>query len=233
MPNFSSLLKRNRIFFFLIFYVTLFPAAFWYAFAIFCSCFWLDKFSILRSRRQGAKVGTAISRLSNFFLLICVLVYSVVASYNYAQFPFDNACKLENYSDNDLNGNYILSNGQEVVVSGDTEVYQYCNQELIRFKPVPYPSTSAVQKEYEWMSEGQAQFADIFGWFSIVMFVIVAVAFLFKTFSQLIGKCFRRGYQVRLIRTLNRVCSKSKNFTLNKLPCHTIAKGVPIRSEIF
>ena len=160
----------------------------------------------MRSRRQGPKVGTAISRLSNYFFLLCVLVYAVVASYNYAQFPFDNACKVENYAGDDLSGTYTLSNEETVEVIGDGDVYQYCNQELIRFRPAPYPATSAVQLDYEWMSEGQAKFADIFGWFSIVMFVIVAAAFLFKSLSQIFASCIGRGYKVRLLRSIIGAC---------------------------
>ena len=125
-------------------------------------------------------------------------MYSVVASYNYAQFPFDNACLDENYDGSVTAGSYTLDNGETVVVSEDEDIYKYCNQELIRFNPAPYPATSAIQTAYEWMSEGQANFADIFGWFSIVMFVIVATVFLFRAIRLITTSCIGRSYNVSI-----------------------------------
>ena len=82
----------TRILFLTLFYSTIFPAGYFFAFAIFSSAYWLDKFCLLRKWRQGPMIGTAVPKMSNLFLLFCIVLYAVMASYTYSHFPFDNAC---------------------------------------------------------------------------------------------------------------------------------------------
>ena len=47
----------TRILFLTLFYSTIFPAGYFFAFAIFSSAYWLDKFCLLRQWRQGPMIG--------------------------------------------------------------------------------------------------------------------------------------------------------------------------------
>ena len=78
-----------------VFYSTLYPLGFFFAAAVFASYYWVDKFCVLRSWSQGTRIGMAISDLNAFFFKLCALAYAVMAAYSYAQFPYDNACRLE------------------------------------------------------------------------------------------------------------------------------------------
>jgi len=82
-----------------VFYSTLYPLGFFFAAAVFASYYWVDKFCVLRSWSQGARIGTAISDLSAFFFKLCALAYAVMAMYSYVQFLYNNACCLEEGGD--------------------------------------------------------------------------------------------------------------------------------------
>jgi len=99
MPKAYSIGERytdvTKVLFLTFFYCTLFPLGYFYAAAILFVYYWLDKFCILRSWKQGAKINAKISLYSTYFLFLTLLAYAVMTSYTYSSFPFDNACETD------------------------------------------------------------------------------------------------------------------------------------------
>ena len=148
----------------------------------------LDKFSILRSWRQGPKISAHISILSSNFYLLILLVYWVGASYYYAQFPYDNACETEDILTEEYIGTHCaqfdymnMEQTFKIVIKSDDRVYKFCNQEIIGTSRIYFPPLPSSQPEgSEWMTSSQESFSKIHGWACVVVILIVGLTFFLK-----------------------------------------------------
>mmetsp|Transcript_6684 Transcript_6684/g.12568 ORF Transcript_6684/g.12568 Transcript_6684/m.12568 type:complete len:411 (+) Transcript_6684:948-2180(+) len=169
----------TKLLFLTCFYGTLYPAAWYFAAATLFVYYWVDKFCVLRTWRQGPKINAKISIYSVYFFLTCAVTYAVMAAYNVAMFPFDNACETEETVPDYYVGEYeVGSNNITFVVSSDDKVYKYCNQDMFRYVPAAFPPLPKDQPNgSEWMSDVQMKFVPIFGWgcLGIVSFVSMIV----------------------------------------------------------
>lgn len=189
----------TKIFFLALFYCILYPMAFFFASAIFAIYYWVDKFSILRSWKQGPKIGTAVSNMSMFFFKLCTLAYAIMAAYFYSQFPYDNACRsddedLSAYSTGSFNVMYRNSTEVTIQVTNATQAYKFCDQELIRsgsFPPLPTLQSDT------WMDQSQEDFSSIFGWTSVAMLIIVLISLAYLLFMAFIYPLFFKAYKTR------------------------------------
>ena len=171
----------TRIFFFTVFYCTLFPAGFLFASVIFFFAYWVDRFCILRSWCQSPQVGPAVAIFTNNFFLLSLIFYTVLAAYHFARFPFDHACA----SGDDINnfvGNYDLSLNDgstlEYQVTAADIVYKFCKQQDLFRSGIFPPITSLSQTEdTSWMNSSQEKFSPLFGWTMVatLSFVIVSL----------------------------------------------------------
>ena len=189
--------NMTRIFFFTLFYCSLFPAGFFFAAVIFAAAYWLDKFSILRSYRQGPKVGNKVSRMSNFFLLLCLGTYAVMTSLNFAQFPFDNACDSGISIDETYRGIWTITESQEEVTLSDSDAeHEFCSQNLLRkfsFPPVP---SVILEDAYEWMNPSQETYAPIITWAMCAILLVIGATILIRTIFRAINTLFFRDFKV-------------------------------------
>lgn len=72
----------------------------------------------------------------------------------------------------------IFGNGNNVItinVSSETPMYRYCKQNY--FSLTVFPAIPSLQGSMgsNWMSSEQRQFSEVYGWFSIAIFVAIFV----------------------------------------------------------
>ena len=159
----------------------------------------LDKFSILRSWKQGPRIGHRVSKFSIDFFLLCIIVISVMSSYNYAQFPFDNACSTgQIVGDEFETRSYIgtMESGASATIflsAGNSEVHKFCSQNLFRtgsFPPLPSDTTR------EWMNSEQETYATYNGWTCLIVVILVGLGVTVRKFHQMFGSLFFKISQV-------------------------------------
>jgi len=196
--------ELTRVLFLTFFYCTIFPAAFFFAAAILTESYWLDKFSILRSWKQGPNIGTKISIFSNYFFLAILLVYSVIMSYTYAQMPFDNACNTNVTISSDY---YHLFTGNamshkrdlfevDITSASEHKEHKFCNQNFLEYVPAVFPALPSFQPEgSEWMNDSQRIFASIYGWSCVVVCLLVGATMFLKTLYNCFSSLFCSGYK--------------------------------------
>jgi len=174
----------TNVLFLTFYYALLYPAGFFWAAATLAVHYWVDKFCLLRNWAQAPALGTKIADMSRlYFFTGSLLAYALMASYNFASFPYDNACELDETASSDYVGSFSgkAANGMLVdfvVFEGDS-TYKFCNQDMLRYKPWPaFPAVPSAQPVgSEWMSYGQS-FAFIFGWTSVVVIIFVILVYL-------------------------------------------------------
>lgn len=83
----------TNILFLTFYYGFIFPAGFFFASATLAVHYWVDKFCLLRVWAPAPMLGSEIADRSRvYFFSAAIAVYAVMSSYNYASFPYDNAC---------------------------------------------------------------------------------------------------------------------------------------------
>jgi hypothetical protein len=189
----------TNVLFLTFFYALLFPAGFFWASGTLGVRYWVDKFCLLRNWAPAPSIGTPIADLSRiYFFPAAVVAYAIMSSYNFASFPYDNACKLNQTVSQLYIGNFTgtTADGESVriaISNGDT-VYKYCNQDMLRYNPRPaFPAIPTSQpKGGEWMEPGQ-DFAVIFGWTSVIVIAFVGLLYL-EAFRKRIHHFLFGGY---------------------------------------
>ena len=188
----------TRIFFFTLFYCSLFPSGFFFASAIFASAYWIDKYSILRTCGQGAKIGSQVAKMSNVFFLLCLATGAVMMTYNFAQFPFDNACETDTILKN-FGGIWELEGISESVEVGDEILeFKFCNQDLmsqVSFPPLP---STILTYSKDWMNEAQNKYATIMVWVMLSILVIIFSTFILWTLSRALFALFFNPFKEKV-----------------------------------
>lgn len=196
----------TKVFFLTAVYGILFPPAYFFTGIIYLLGYQLDKFLLLRSWGQGPKINSSISKFSGYFLLACVICYSCVAAYIFAEFPFDNACEsnddfssyIGTFSTSSLLNvdNEVIANDEFTISASDSSAYKFCNQDLARFRPDAYPPTPRKGGgiQYDWMSPLQIQFAPYFAWTCVAMLSLVCATVFYKIVKNNIFPLFCNWY---------------------------------------
>lgn len=84
----------TKVLFMTFFYAFIFPAGWLIASFTLAVHYWVDKFSILRIWAPAPLLDNSIAKMSRrYFFSAALAVFAVMASFNYASFPFDNACR--------------------------------------------------------------------------------------------------------------------------------------------
>lgn len=124
-------------------------------------------------------MGTAITKMANFYIFLALAAYATLSAYNFAAFPYDNACASSSSVTDNYVGKYTgeTGNGKSVnmdVLPGDY-FYFFCNQDMLRSRPPIFPPTPENQPQgAEWMTKEQ-RFAAVYAWTSVVIVAGVAV----------------------------------------------------------
>lgn len=191
----------TRVFFFTVFYCTIFPTGYFFAAAIFFLLYWVGKFQILRSYAQSPKVSATVSKFTNNFFLLCMLTYGILASYHIAQFPFDNTCEsdsavdgyIEEYTLKSYNGTELADGIRKITVND--KVYKFCGQDFLRSGVFP-PVAAQQSEDSEWMNEAQEIFSTLYGWTMVVVLVLVSASVIIYSLNSLVTYLFYQGIPV-------------------------------------
>jgi hypothetical protein len=83
----------SGVLFMTFYYSLIFPASYFLAAATLAVHYWVDKFCLLRVWTPAPRLGSQIGEVSrNYFFRVAMMVYVMKSGYNYASFPFDDAC---------------------------------------------------------------------------------------------------------------------------------------------
>jgi hypothetical protein len=192
----------TKVLFLTFFYCTLFPLGFFFAAAILFIYYWMDKFCVLRTWRQGPKINADISLLSTYFLWLTLLAYALVAAYTYSAFPFDNACETdEEVPDEYLDYSFNVYNGENndttFTISSDDKVYKFCSKDIVKGGLTSFPFIQS--KDQELMNESQRKFSDIYGFTFIGVVALVILSILLRLFIRFIKPLFVKTFTVSSI----------------------------------
>jgi len=125
-----------------------------------------------------------------------------MSTYNYAQFPFDNACSTDQIVGNDYEAGkytgvtYIDDEEIEVeniYLSQKSSVHKFCNQNLFRSGSFPpFPSETS----REWMNDQQEKYTTYNAWTCLFVVVLVGLGVTVRKFHQMFGSLFLKISQV-------------------------------------
>jgi len=145
----------------------------------------LDKYSILRTWKQGPKIGSYISTFSTNFFLLIALAYTFMASNYYINFPFDNACEM---GESEAPSNYIGTHCAQIddmdvemfniSITSDDRTHSFCNQKFNRrsFLPLRYYQSEGDK----YVTDSQESFSTFYRWVCVIVLLLVSVTLFFK-----------------------------------------------------
>jgi hypothetical protein len=172
------------------------------AHTLFLVNYYVDKFSLMRSWKRQAKLGTKVSQLSRiYFFPLSIAAMAVLSSYYWSGFPFDNLCLLSS-TEGEYQGNWTLSpidsdNTFTREVDTNDPSFQFCVQDFLRFKKGQrsFPFVAAFQPAgKEWMTSEQATLTTIHGWSVLGILALILFSFL-RMFLQNILAFFQSTYE--------------------------------------
>jgi len=187
-----------------VFYCVVYPMAFFFASVIFSIYYWVDKFLILRSWKQGPKIGTAVCNLSILFFKICLFAYAMMASYIYYQFPYDNACPSDDTEQHlsayvgDIDVTTARGDGMKETLKNVTTTrgYKFCDEQIPPQSILP-PLSWELINDREWMDGSQKMYSYVFGWTSVGVLVLVFASLVYRLLMTSVYPLFFKSYTVR------------------------------------
>jgi hypothetical protein len=192
----------TNVLFMTFYYAAIFPAGFFFAAITLTVHYWNDKYCLLRSWAPAPMLNNSIADISRiYFFSSALAVYAIMSSYNFASFPYDNACKLAVKVSADYVGTFRATTGEGLVMDisipeGDA-TFKYCNQDMSRYSHPAFPAIAANQpKGGEWMGPEQ-NFTYVFGWTSVWVLGFVVAIWLNSLRKMVEGLLFST-YEVRL-----------------------------------
>eukprot|EP00980_Cylindrotheca_fusiformis_P003471 scaffold774_cov75-Cylindrotheca_fusiformis.AAC.8 len=170
-------------------YSSIFPGGLFLASVALTVNYYTDRFSLMRSWQRAPRVGTEISNISlNYFFSTALFFLSLMSSFYWSAFPFDNLCPTTNQTLNSVYGGTYEIQDKSVVVDSNTEVWRFCNQDFI-LRPggpnFPFIYREGVPGYGEWMSEEQQFLSHLFGWTSIGFITLVLLKFVYGIYLRI------------------------------------------------
>jgi hypothetical protein len=198
--------EMTKILFLTFFYSAIYPAGFFFAAASLTVNYFVDKFCLLRTYGPAPQVGGDVAEFSrSYFFTSALAAYALMLSYNYAGFPFDNACNTEEAVPAEYyeGGNFTIVNGKDepeefmVKVEKGDAAFSFCLQDMLRFtNPRAFPALPSFQRDgMEWMSDDQERATRLLGWTSVAVIGIVALIILNRLFLQTIRGFLFKPYR--------------------------------------
>jgi hypothetical protein len=191
--------NMTKILFLALWYSAIYPGAlFMCSFSLLVNYF-TDRFSLMRTWKRAPQLGTKMSEFSRrYFFSLAIVAMSLLSSYYWSAFPFDNLCPMEEEGGMSFVGNWNLTEGLRNVTEEDLS-YRYCLQDFFRYdrKEKSFPFISKFQREgKEWMTPDQETITDVFGWTSVGVLVAIFLSFIWSWFHALRG-FFEGSYESR------------------------------------
>jgi hypothetical protein len=214
----------TKVLFLVFFYSALFPAVFFFGFAIltvqyFVSCVansiscplettltllvpvQADKYCLLRIWSWSPNIGSELAKFSRrYFYSGALLAYFLASAYAWAQFPYDNLCDpTEDYRSYGKSGqySYLTEGGEEDVTEVNQDwAVQYCTQSWLGAYVFPFPPTPRLQPPtLKWMDTSQAQLTTVYGWTAVLAVVVFVVIFFGAAITRYILSWFQGMYR--------------------------------------
>jgi len=226
--------NMTKIMFLAFWYSAIFPGGLLLASVALFVNYYTDRFSLMRSWQRAPRVGTEISNISlNYFFSTALFFLSVMSSFYWSAFPFDNLCLMEDQTLNpeyfgDYNVSTIINTGNAFVIesiNNSTSVYRFCNQDFIG-RPGG-PDFPFIYREDdpafgEWMSPEQQFLSQLFGWTSTGFIALVCLKFLYGFYCRV---------RLEFVSSYN-PNSSEQGIAFHEVP--TIAGYVPqVKSNLF
>lgn len=181
----------TKVLFVCFFYSALFPASFWFGFAILLVQYHADKWCLLRIWGYSPSLGNTLAVYSRkYFFTGASLAFIIASAYAWAQFPYDDVCDKEGESVTRTEIPYtgvtllkdILAAGTEgeaatvnITVGQEESVY-FCSQGYRGRPGINFPPQVEDQPgDLRWMTESQETLVNVYYWsviFAVVVFVL-------------------------------------------------------------
>ena len=160
----------------------------------------LDKYSLLRIWKQGPKIGAYISTFSTNLFLVIALTYTLMASYYYAHFPFDNACDTGERVPSKYIGAYCAQMENvdvdffSILTTTDHTTHMFCDQQINHrtFIPLPYLQPEGSKS----MTDSQESFSKLYGWTCVGVVLLIGLTLFLRVAINFFNTLICRGYQV-------------------------------------
>eukprot|EP00541_Cyclophora_tenuis_P000573 CAMPEP_0116575050 /NCGR_PEP_ID=MMETSP0397-20121206/19739_1 /TAXON_ID=216820 /ORGANISM="Cyclophora tenuis, Strain ECT3854" /LENGTH=521 /DNA_ID=CAMNT_0004103893 /DNA_START=128 /DNA_END=1693 /DNA_ORIENTATION=+ len=185
--------EMTKVLFMTFYYAFIFPPGFIFAGVTLGVTYWVDKFSLLRKWKREPLLDNQIAKMSRtYFFSAALAVYALMCAYNYAGFPFDNACKLSTTVSSQYVGTFNATRADgmpvNITVPSGSYNYKFCQQDMMKYSPFPaFPPIPQNQPAgSHWMTPGQS-FTNVFGWACIGVLVFV----FFLMFSVVAKSLYR------------------------------------------
>jgi len=191
----------TKILFLTFFYSSTYPGGFFFAAVSLITNYFVDKFCLLRSYGGIPEFGNSIAQLSRSYIFPAAFAaYSIMLSYDYSGFPYDNLCADEEVLAKYVGNHTIYVKGEntmpvEVAINENDNMFKYCDQDMVSLNYAAFPAIPANQLGEGWMDDEQERAATLLGWTSVVVCGIAAVAFLRKFYFQTIHNFFTKTYK--------------------------------------
>jgi len=191
-----------NVLFITFYYAQIFPAGFFLASLAMTVHYFTDKFCLLRVWYQAPAIGTNISNEARNFIIVTLMVYAIMTAYNYSSFPADNVCRSTTNVSSDYIGNHTLVNGEgdsvNVSISNDDVNHFFCDQNFLSYSPITFPPIPANQPPgQEWMNDSQADIAYLFGWISVIVFILGCLNLFYRVVVKFLWSAFCKPHQTK------------------------------------
>jgi hypothetical protein len=213
----------TKVLFLVFFYSALFPAVFFFGFAILTVQYYVslvvdkvrnsrmtltfsfhvqaDKYCLLRIWSWSPNIGSELAKFSRrYFYSGALLAYFLASAYAWAQFPYDNLCDpTEDYRAYGKSRQYAYrteSGEIEFTTVNQDWAVQFCNQNWLGAYVFPFPPTPRLQPPtLKWMDASQAQLTTVYGWTAVLAVVVFVVIFFGSAITRYIFSWFRGMYR--------------------------------------
>ena len=93
-----------------------------------------------------------------------------------------------------------------VSVSADALVYRFCNQDFMRYSPLPVfpPLPSRQPNGSEWMTHEQESIAGVFAWTSVAAILFVLLVFVHRLVIPFVCGLVHSSYKVRYLTPMSK-----------------------------
>jgi len=224
------------------FYCTLYPACFFMSSIALLVTYFVDKYSITRIWARAPHCGTSISKINKvIFSPAALIVMSVMCSYFWSGFPYDNLCEdgtiIETYIGVHFINETSFTESEYLTIHQNQTSYKFCNQNL--FKTASFPALSRFQGDSKWMTKDQELITDIFGYTSILVIGLVLLqlsVYAFKSFFDAfkgITRFHGQHFDIKFSEVRSR-CAYIPQVTSTRFPHPLLATDIhDIDDELF
>jgi len=177
--------NMSKVLFLSFYYNTIFPSALFLCAGTMLIIYYIDTYSIMRIWKRNPQIGPQIAHFNDKYIVpFYILVLSILSSYWWSAFPYDNLCsadllsKIPTQAPTDDNLFPPADYDHGAVSNSDYingTIYEYCNQNEIFLE---FPA-----EDHSWMTDDQKLMTKLFGWSSIGVLLLIIIFFMFMGFK--------------------------------------------------